>query len=69
MVRGKVRWFSQTKGFGYIRPYEGEDVYFHYTAIRTPGSSVLSEGQDVVFDVLDTGVGLEASNVSVIEYR
>jgi CspA family cold shock protein len=69
MVRGKIRWFSQAKGFGFIRPFEGDDVYFHYTAIRSRRIDALQEGQDVEFDILDTGRGLEASNVSLVEYR
>lgn len=70
MVRGRVKWFSQIKGFGFLDNGSGEDVYVHYTAIVSRGADGLHEGQEVEFDVLDTGRGLEASNVIVVErYR
>lgn len=66
MVRGRVKWFSQMKGFGFLQSSNGEDVYVHYTSIRSRVGDGLKEGQTVEFDVLDTGRGLEASNVTVI---
>lgn len=69
MVRGRVKWFSQTKGFGFLELLDGQDVYVHYTAIVSQVGKILQEGQVVEFDVLDTGRGLEASNVTVVDYR
>ena len=69
MVRGRVKWFSQTKGFGFLELTNGQDVYVHYTAIASQRSMILQEGQVVDFDVLDTGKGLEASNVMIVDYR
>lgn len=66
MVRGRVKWFSQTKGFGFLEQVDGTDVYVHYTAIRSDEKN-LNEGQDVEFDVLDTERGLEATNVLVMQ--
>ena len=67
MHRGRVKWFSQTKGFGFLQLGDGQDVYVHYTAISRRAASSLEEGQVVEFDVLDTGRGLEASNVMVMD--
>ena len=57
MVRGRVKWFSQTKGFGFLELTNGQDVYVHYTAIATQRSMILREGQVVEFDVLAHYVG------------
>ena len=67
MHRGRVKWFSQTKGFGFLQLNDGKDVYVHYTAVASRTEKVLREGQVVEFDVLDTGRGLEASNVMVMD--
>lgn len=67
MVRGRVKWFSQMKGFGFLQSREGEDVYVHYTSIVSRSGEGLREGQVVEFDILDTGRGLEASNVTVVD--
>ena len=66
MQRGRVKWFSQTKGFGLLVLRDGRDVYVHYTAISSFRDEVLQEGQVVEFDLLDTSRGLEASNVIVM---
>ena len=53
MATGKVKWFNETKGFGFITPDGGgEDLFAHYTAIQTSGFKVLQENQAVSFDVV-----------------
>lgn len=69
MIQGKVRWFCHAKGFGFISQCNGDDIYFHYTSVISQRMDALCEGQDVTFDLLETGIGLEASNVSVLSYR
>ena len=63
MARGKVKWFSNPKGYGFITNEEGSDVFVHYTAIKDDGYKTLSEGQDVEFDVIDGPKGDQAQNV------
>ncbi len=61
---GTVKWFNETKGYGFIEQNDGADVFVHYTAIRMDGYRTLKEGQQVEFVVLDTPKGLQASEVS-----
>ena len=51
MVRGKVKWFSNQKGYGFIVPESGPDVFVHHTAIQGEGYKTLQEGQDVEFEI------------------
>ena len=64
MVRGKVKWFSNQKGYGFITPEEGNDVFVHYTAIQSDGYKTLEEGQDVEFELTQGAKGEQATNVS-----
>ena len=68
MAIGTVKWFNATKGFGFIRPEEGEDVFVHFSAIQTSGYRELAEGQRVEFDVENDprGKGPRAANVKLI---
>jgi CspA family cold shock protein len=65
-VTGTVKWFNGSKGFGFIQPEEGEDVFVHYSAIQGQGFRNLEEGQRVEFNVEPGRKGLQATNVSVI---
>lgn len=60
---GKVKWFNDTKGFGFITRDTGEDVFVHYSAIDGDGFKTLIEGQEVEFEVKDGPKGLQAANV------
>ncbi len=51
MARGKVKWFSNQKGYGFIVPESGPDVFVHHTAIQGEGYKTLQEGQDVEFEI------------------
>ncbi len=60
---GKVKWFNETKGYGFIEQEGEKDVFVHYTAIRMDGYRTLKEGQSVEYTVLETPKGLQASEV------
>jgi cold shock protein len=68
MRTGTVKWFNNTKGFGFIAPSEGgEDVFVHFSAIQGDGYRTLNEGQNVSFEVEQGPKGLQATQVSVAE--
>ena len=60
---GTVKWFNDSKGYGFITQTNGADVFVHYSAIVGEGFKTLAEGQEVEFDLIDTGKGPQASNV------
>lgn len=62
-MQGRVKWFNNDKGYGFIDYPNGEDIFVHYSAIRQDGYKTLSEGQRVVFDLIETPKGLQAINV------
>jgi len=66
MARGKVKWFNDTKGFGFIQQESGEDVFVHYTAIAGDGFKTLKEGQEVEFEITQGPKGPQASNVTKV---
>ena len=64
MATGTVKWFNESKGFGFISPSDGgKDVFVHFSAIQADGFRSLAEGQAVTFDVEDGPKGPQASNV------
>ncbi len=63
---GKVKWFNESKGFGFIAREQGEDVFVHYSALQGDGYRTLEEGADVEFDVVQGQKGLQAENVSAV---
>lgn len=65
MATGRVKWFSDSKGFGFIHLKEGEDVFVHYSAILSSGYKTLIEGQEVEFDIYEGQKGREAQNVVI----
>ena len=62
-LKGKVKWFNSTKGFGFITTEEGKDVFVHFSAIKMDGYKSLDENQEVEFDVVDGEKGPQAANV------
>ncbi len=63
MAKGKVKWFNESKGYGFITQENGEDVFVHFSAIQAQGFKTLSEGQAVSFDVVEGPKGPQATNV------
>jgi len=65
-LKGKVKWFNESKGFGFIEQDDGKDVFVHYSAIEGAGFRTLAEGEEVEFEVVDGPKGLQASKVNKI---
>ena len=64
MARGKVKWFNDAKGYGFIEQEGGEDVFVHFSAIQMDGFKTLTEGQVVDFEIQNGAKGLHATNVT-----
>ncbi|HHJ14542.1 MAG TPA: cold-shock protein [Gammaproteobacteria bacterium] len=64
LVAGTVKWFNDTKGFGFISQDSGQDVFVHYSAINGDGHKTLREGQKVTMNVTEGAKGLQAENVT-----
>lgn len=63
MYQGKVKWFSNEKGYGFIEADDGEDVFVHFTGIVSDGFRTLDEGQSVSFEIIEGNRGPQAANV------
>ncbi|MFA6078616.1 MAG: cold-shock protein [Candidatus Omnitrophota bacterium] len=63
MAKGKVKWFNNQKGYGFITPEDGKDVFVHHTAIQGEGYKSLEEGQEVEFEITTGPKGEQATNV------
>jgi len=66
-VRGRVKWFNNEKGYGFIEYKDNEDIFVHYSAISQEGYKTLSEGQYVEFNLVETSKGYQALDVVVIK--
>ncbi len=66
MAKGKVKWFSNQKGYGFITPENGNDVFVHHSVIEGEGYKSLEEGQEVEFEVEQGPKGEQAKNVKKI---
>ena len=66
MARGRVKWFNEKKGFGFISRDDGNDVFVHFSAIDREGFKTLSEGDEVEFEVTKGPKGEQATNVKVV---
>jgi len=63
LPRGRVKWFSNSKGYGFIEQEDGEDVFVHFSAVQEEGFKSLTEGQEVEFDIVEGPKGPQAANV------
>lgn len=66
-MRGKVKWFNNEKGYGFIEYNDLEDIFVHYSAIIKDGYKTLKEGDIVDFKLIETGKGLQAIEVTEVE--
>ena len=64
MQNGKVKWFNNEKGFGFIEVEGGDDVFVHFSAINSDGFKSLEEGQEVTFEIVEGNRGPQAANVT-----
>lgn len=67
MMIGRVKWFNNEKGYGFIEYKENEDIFVHYSAIEAEGYKSLSEGQLVEFKLVETSKGFQALNVRLVK--
>jgi len=66
MTKGTVKWFNESKGFGFLSQEDGDDVFVHYSSIQSSGFKNLDEGQSVEFETQEGPKGLQAVNLRVI---
>ena len=65
-VKGTIKWFNESKDYGFLSQPEGDDIFIHYTAIQGTGFRTLKEGSEVEFVIENGPQGLQASNVTVL---
>lgn len=68
MTKGTVKWFDSQKGYGFISPENGDDVFVHHTAINGEGYKNLEDGQKVEFEIKNGTKGYQATNVCVVSF-
>lgn len=66
MAKGRVKWFNEKKGYGFISRDDGDDIFVHFSAIKRDGFKSLNEGDEVEFEVSKGPKGLQATNVVVV---
>jgi cold shock protein len=66
-VQGKVKWFNDAKGFGFLEHEGGKDVFVHFSAVQGDGFRSLAEGQTVEFEIVDGAKGPQAANVTKVD--
>jgi CspA family cold shock protein len=66
VTTGQVKWFNESKGFGFLEQENGPDVFVHFSSIQADGFKTLQEGQKVQFEIQDGQKGPQAANVTVI---
>lgn len=64
LAKGKVKWFSEKKGYGFIEQEDGQDLFVHFSSISMPGFKTLTEGEEVDFEIEDSDRGPVAKNVT-----
>jgi CspA family cold shock protein len=64
LANGRVKWFSNKKGYGFIEQQEGEDIFVHFSSINSPGFKTLNEGEEVTFEIEQSDRGPVAKNVT-----
>jgi CspA family cold shock protein len=64
LAKGKVKWFSEKKGYGFIEQEDGQDLFVHFSSIAMPGFKTLAEGEEVDFEIEDSDRGPVAKNVT-----
>ena len=67
MAKGRVKWFNEKKGYGFISRDDGNDVFVHFSAIKKDGFKSLNEGDEVEFEIADGPKGPQATNVVVVD--
>ncbi len=65
-MNGTVKWFNNEKGFGFIQGEDGQDVFAHYSEIKSEGFKSLTEGQEVTYDVVKGQKGLQAESIVIV---
>ena len=66
MAQGKVKWFNNQKGYGFIESENGGDIFVHYSAIKSDGFKTLNEGETVQYEVVEGPKGKQATNVQKV---
>lgn len=68
-MQGKVKWFNDAKGFGFIEYKKDKDIFVHYSSIISKGYKTLKEGDIVSYEIVETDKGLQAKNVSIVKEK